>query len=89
MSTQVSEITTLSELMEKVEEYRVTTSRLRIAHPGIEEIVWEIKSLPPDLVRELAYMFDGCPGHFDSVLSYCITDLEIGYHIHAVSVPVE
>lgn len=53
MSTQVSEITTLSELLEKVEEYKVTTSHLRISHPNLTELQWTIPDIPEQLIADL------------------------------------
>ncbi len=87
MSTQVSEITTLSELLEKVEEYKATTSHLRIAHPGIGEISWEIPDLPIRLVTQLS---NQCGTRLTTIGASLTTLIAgDGYYIHAVSVPVE
>lgn len=88
MSTHVSEITTLSELMEKVEEYALTTSHLMIAHPGIDEITWEIPSLPVELVKEAAQSCGSYPCNtFYQTIAFVFN--RPGCYIHAVSVPVE
>lgn len=87
-ATNLSEITTLSELMEKVEEYRVTTSRLRIAHPGIDEIIWEIPDLPVDLVKLASEKLHE-PLFNRMGYKRAIIFMAPGCHIHAVSVPVE
>lgn len=85
--TQISEITTLAELLEKVEEYKVTTSHLRISHPWIDEISGEIPDLPRDLVYQLAAEEGRFPYNRGSSWVY-IFSFE-GGNVHAVSVPVE
>lgn len=86
-TTNISEITTLSELLEKVEEYKATTSHLLIAHGDIDEISWTIPNLPAPLVYQAARLTNHYPytrGRFKVHLFE-----GIGCVIHAVSVPVE
>lgn len=86
-TTNISEITTLSELLEKVEEYKATTSHLRIAHPGIDEISWEISNLPKNVVYVAASLDNAFPSKRGDKWAW-VFSFE-GCYIHAVSVPVE
>lgn len=86
-ATNLSEITAIAELLEKVEEYKTTTSHLRISHPGIDEIIWTIPNLKVEIVSEFALDHNSYSRKVGNCRGFCISG--DGYHIHAVSVPVE